>query len=125
MVLAEYMARMDGEKPAEALELLEPDLRFLLALPSGRVTGQSREDFAGYIANRNPVERVHNILRHAVDGELEVVYGVVTEKGEPTGAFLSAARVSPEGRIQRYLSFFDASDFRLIDGPDGEGQWSR
>jgi hypothetical protein len=125
MALPEYMARMDGENPAEALDLLEPDLHFLLALPSGQVTGRSREDFAGYISNRNAVERVHRILQRAVDGDLEVVYGVVTEKGESTGAFLSAARVSPAGRIHRYLSFFDTSDFRLIDEPDGERPWSR
>jgi hypothetical protein len=132
MVLSEYMARLDGEKPAEALDLVEPDMRFLLALPGRHITGQSRDDFADYIAGRNPVEREHVIQRRAVDGDLEVVYGVVTEKGEPTGAFLSAAKVSPEGRIHRYLSFFDTS-FRLVDEPgDAPGpsweerpQWSR
>lgn len=119
MILPEYMARLDGEQPTEALELLEPDVRFLFALPDRQVTGQSRGDFADYIANRNAVGRVHNVLRRAVDGDLEMVHGVVTEKGEVTGAFLSAARVSPDGRIRRYMTFFDTS-FRLIDWPEDE-----
>jgi hypothetical protein len=114
MVVPEYMSRMDSDKPFEALDLVEPDIRFLLALPDGQIAGRSREDFAGYIAGRSPVERAHVIQRRAVDADLEVVYGIVTEKGEPTGAFLSAATVSPDGRIHRYLSFFDTS-FRLVD----------
>jgi len=118
MVVPQYMARLDGEKPFEGLELVEPDLRFLIAIPGRHITGESRDDLADYIANRNAVDRVHNVVRRAVDGDLEVVYGIVTERGEPTGAFLSAARISPGGRIHRYLSFFDA-DFRLIDWPAG------
>jgi hypothetical protein len=123
MVLTEYMARMDGQNPAEALDLLEPALHFLLALPTGNVRGESREDFAGYIANRNPVDRAHHILRRAVDGDLEMVYGIVTEQGQPTGAFLSAARISSQGRMRSYLSFFDSS-FHLIELPDGDSSWS-
>jgi hypothetical protein len=120
MVLPEYMARLDADQPAEALELMEPDLRFLLALPGRQIGGESREDFADYITTRKPVDRVHNIMRRAVDGDLEIVYGVVTEQGEVTGSFLSAARVSPAGRMRRYLSFFDTS-FQLVDWPDDEG----
>jgi hypothetical protein len=81
MVLLDYMARMDGDDPQRALECLEPDFRFLLALPGGDVTGASREDFARYIAGRAAVRRVHNILRSTVDGDFETVYGIVTESG--------------------------------------------
>ena len=119
MVLLDYMARMDGDDPQRALECLEPDFRFLLALPGGDVTGASREDFARYIAGRAAVRRVHNILRSTVDGDLETVYGIVTESGRPTGAFLSAARVSPAGRLARYQSYFTTS-FELIDWSPAE-----
>lgn len=114
MALREYLSRMDSADPRQALELMEPDLRFLLALPGGEVTGKSRDDFAGYIAGRDAADRVHNVIRYAVDGDTEIVYGMVTDSGEPTGSFLSAAVVSPAGRIARYQSFFTPS-FQLID----------
>ncbi|UIX29108.1 nuclear transport factor 2 family protein [Streptomyces sp. GQFP] len=116
MVLREYMARMDGQDPEKALELLEPGIRFLIALPKGQRTGESREDFAAYITGRNAVDRVHEIIRHSVDGDVEMVYGFVVEAGVPTGAFLSAAVVSPAGLMARYQSFF-TTDFNLVDRP--------
>ncbi|MFD1539671.1 nuclear transport factor 2 family protein [Nonomuraea guangzhouensis] len=116
MVLREYMACMDSQDPEKALECVEPDFRFLLALPGGQVSGQSREDFAQYISGRNAVERVHKVLRSAVDGNLEMVYGVVVESGKPTGTFHSAAVVSANGKMLRYQSFFTTS-FELLDWP--------
>lgn len=114
MVLREYMACMDGADPTKALDLMEPDLRFLIALPSGEVTGRSRDDFAAYIAGRNAVQREHHILRAAVDRDLETVYGVVTESGRRIGAFHSAAVVSPGGLMARYQAYFSTS-FELFD----------
>jgi hypothetical protein len=116
VALREYLSRMDGPDPAEALELMEPDLRFLIALPSGEVSGTSKADFAAYIAGRNAVDRTHEVLRHCVDGDTEMVYGVVTESGKAVGAFHSASTVSPNGLLARYQSFFTTS-FALIDWP--------
>ncbi|MER5427801.1 nuclear transport factor 2 family protein [Streptomyces sp. NPDC002588] len=116
MVLREYMARMDGQDPEKALELVEPGFRFLIALPGGRRSGQSREEFAAYIAGRQAVDRTHEIKRYAVDGDVETAYGFVVEKGVTTGAFLSAAQVSPHGLMARYQSFF-TTDFDLVDRP--------
>jgi hypothetical protein len=116
MVLREYMACMDSADPEKALDRVEPDFRFLIALPGGEVTGRSRADFAAYIAGRNATERVHHILREAVDRDLETVYGVVTESGRPIGAFHSAAVVSAAGRMARYQAFFSTS-FDLFDWP--------
>jgi hypothetical protein len=116
VALREYLTCMDGDDPNRALELMEPDLRFLIALPSGEVTGTSKADFAEYIAGREAVERVHEVLRYSADGDTEMVYGVVTESGKAIGAFLSAAVVSPGGLIARYQSFFSTS-FALIDWP--------
>ncbi|MFE2499426.1 nuclear transport factor 2 family protein [Streptomyces scopuliridis] len=116
-VLPAYMARMDSDDPKQALELLVPDFRFLIALPSGEVTGRCKADFAAYVAGRNAVEREHKILRHSCDGDLETVYGVVTESGKSVGSFLSAAVVTPEGRMARYQSYFTTT-YDLIDPPE-------
>lgn len=116
MVLREYMACMDSADPAKALDWVEPGFRFLIALPGGEVSGASRADFAEYLAGRNAVERVHHILRSAVDRDLETVYGVVTESGRPVGAFHSAAVLSAAGRMARYQAFFSTT-FDLYDWP--------
>jgi len=114
MLLREYMSRMDSSDPETVLELLEPDFRFLIVVPAGDATGESREDFAKYIAGRNAVDRAHHLIRAATDGDTETVYGVVTESGKPVGNFLSAAVISPAGRIARYQSYFSTT-FQLVD----------
>ncbi|EFL36991.1 conserved hypothetical protein [Streptomyces viridochromogenes DSM 40736] len=114
MALRAYMASMDSRHPERTLELLEPDFRFLIALPGKEVTGTSKEDFAAYIAGRDAVDRAHEILRYGQDGDLETVYGVVTQGGRYTGSFLSAAVISPGGLLARYQSFFTTS-FELVD----------
>ncbi|MCX4418900.1 nuclear transport factor 2 family protein [Streptomyces mirabilis] len=116
MVLRDYMARMDSQEPDKVLELLEPGFQFLIALPGGQRTGESREDFAAYIAGREAVDRTHEIRRYAADGDVETAYGFVVEKGVTTGAFLSAVRLSPDGLMARYQSFF-TTDFDLVDRP--------
>ena len=113
MVLLEYLARMDAD-PAAALDLMEPDIEFCLSLPSGEVHGTSRADFAAYIGGRRATSRVHEVKRHAGDGDLESVHGYVVDEGEPTGAFLSAAIISPAGLMARYQSVFTPS-FGLTD----------
>ena len=116
MALREYLASMDGADPAKALDWVEADFRFLIALPGREVAGRSRADFAAYIAGRDATERVHHILRSAVDRDLETAYGVVTESGRPVGAFHSAAVRSPAGLMARYQAFFSTS-FDLYDWP--------
>lgn len=116
MILTEYMTCMDSADAATALAYVEPDFQFLIALPGGEVTGRSRADFAAYIAGRHAVERVHHVLRSAVDRDLEMVYGVVAEGGRTTGAFQSVAVISANRRMARYQSFFTTS-FAVFDGP--------
>ncbi|MGW6400623.1 nuclear transport factor 2 family protein [Streptomyces sp. NPDC055134] len=115
-VLRDYMARMDSDAPERALELLAPDFQFRIALPNREATGRSKGEFEAYIGGRNAVERVHHILRHSVDGDLETVYGFVSESGKAMGSFLSAAVVTPEGRMARYQSYFTTT-YDLIDPP--------
>ncbi|MFZ3572746.1 nuclear transport factor 2 family protein [Streptomyces sp. BH097] len=114
MSLRAYLTSMDSPHPERTLDLLEPDFRFLIALPGKEAAGTSREDFAGYLAGRNPVDRAHEVVRYSRDGDLETVYGVVTESGQYVGSFLSAAVTSPGGLLARYQSFFTTS-FELVD----------
>ncbi|MCM3849078.1 MAG: nuclear transport factor 2 family protein [Actinomycetota bacterium] len=118
MVIVDYYSRLDGAEPLRGLDLVEPDIEFLIALPGGEVTGSGRADLAAYISGRPPVGRRHGVLRSSVDGDLEMVYGVVTEQdGRRTGAFSGVALVSPGGLIARYQVFFHPS-FSLYPQPE-------
>ena len=110
MVIDDYFARLDGSAPLTGLELVEPDIEFLLALPDGEVTGSGRDDLGAYISGRPSVGRRHDVIRRSVDGDLEMVYGIVVEgDGRGTGAFVSVGLVSPNGLLARYQSFFHPS----------------
>ena len=117
MLIREYMARLDGEDPRSAMDLVEEDVGFLLAIPAGKVGGASREDLWSYVSRRPEVTRRHHIIRGSSEDDLEVAYGVVTDDGVETGAFLASVRLSPSGLVQRYLVYFDP-DFRLFDADD-------
>ena len=107
MLIAEYFTRLDGPDPLSGLDLVEPDVEFLLALPDGQRTGQGRAALGEYIAGRPNVGRRHRVLRRSRDGDLEMVYGIVVEgAGSGTGSFVSVGLVSPAGRLARYQSFF-------------------
>jgi hypothetical protein len=114
MVIREYMARLDSDDPRSAMDLVEPNVNFLLALPSGPVSGTSREDLWGYVSHRPAVTRRHHISRDSTHGDFEAVYGVVTDDEVETGAFLASATLSSSGLMQRYLVYFD-KDYRLVD----------
>jgi hypothetical protein len=114
LLVSRYMRILDGNDPAEAMDLVEPDVSFNIFIPSGAVSGTSREELWGYVSGRPPVERRHNVLRTARSGDYEAVYGVVTDDGRETGAFQASARISDRGLLQRYLVYFDL-DARLFD----------
>ncbi|WP_046470184.1 hypothetical protein [Allosalinactinospora lopnorensis] len=119
MTIREYMARLDSEDPQSAMDLVEPHVSFLLALPSGPVSGTSREELWGYVSDRPAVTRRHHITRESSDGDFEAVYGVVTDDDVETGAFLASATLSAVGLVQRYLVYFD-KEFRLVGPSEGE-----
>lgn len=114
MLIPRYMGALDGNDPAGAMDLVEPDVSFNIFIPSGTVSGTSREELWGYVSGRPPLVRRHNILRTTRSGDFETTYGVVTDDGRETGAFLASARISEHGRLQRYLVYFNL-DIRLFD----------
>jgi len=109
------MARLDAGDGEGALALMHSDLTYLLALPGGRVTGTSKEQYRAYVGGRSaPADRVHNIQQFLRGDGFEVVYGFVTEDaGTVKGSFISAARVSSDGLITAYESYFD-QEFSLF-----------
>lgn len=110
MVIDDYLARLDGPSPLSGLELVEPDIEFLLALPTGEVSGSGHDDLAAYIAGRPAVGRRHNVIRRSVDGDLEMVYGTIAEgDGRGTGGFTSVGLISENGLLARYQAFFHPS----------------
>jgi hypothetical protein len=107
VVIADYFDRLDSPDPMSGLELAEPGIEFLLALPDREVRGSGLDDLGAYIAGRPAVGRKHVVLRGSTDGDLEMVYGIVTEgDGHGTGSFVSVGLISPAGRLARYQSYF-------------------
>lgn len=117
MGLREYMARMDSPDPKSALELLTPEVEFLLTRQAGEIHGRGRVDFAAYIASR-PARAGHRhvIQRYQRDRDTELVWGYVEEANSPTGCFLGAAVLTEDGLIKAYQTFFQ-NYFHLMPIP--------
>lgn len=109
MAIPEYMACLDAGDGEGALALMHPDLTYLLALPGARVSGISKEQYRAYLSGRAaPENRVHNIQQFLRSDGFEVVYGFVTEGDAIVkGSFISAGRISEDGLITSYESYFD------------------
>lgn len=106
MLIPDYYARLDGPDPLSALELVEPDVRFLIAVPSGEISG-GFDELRDYITARpTGIGRVHRSLRCSTDRDIESVYGQVTERGVSIGSFSALGRVSEVGRLSHYQAFF-------------------
>ncbi|WP_290054740.1 nuclear transport factor 2 family protein [Amycolatopsis solani] len=119
MIIEDYYARLDGPEPLRALELAEPRVEFLIALPGNEIRGTGVADLEAYIAARPAVGRRHVVRRRGVDGDLEMAYGIITEgDGRGTGSFSAAAEISPAGRLRRYQVFFHP-EFSLFPLPAG------
>src|SRR4051812_22261817 len=97
--LSRYYRALDEGRIDEALQLLDPDLRFVMVLPAGTRRGQGRGDMAGYLGSRGVDDRAHVMVRQSRDDDVEFVYGRVTDGGVTTGRFLSGARVGADGLI--------------------------
>ncbi|KAA9151010.1 nuclear transport factor 2 family protein [Amycolatopsis acidicola] len=119
MVIVDYYARLDGPEPLTGLDLVEPDVGFLLALPGNEVSGSGREELRAYLEGRPAVGRKHTVVRQSADGDLEMVYGYITEgDGRGTGSFTSVALLSADKKLLRYQSFFHAG-FNIFPLPAG------
>ena len=104
--LARYYATLDDIGIRDAVALLHEEVHYAIVLPSGVQRGTSRHGMLDYLESRPPVQRRHHLLRKAVDGDTEFVYGAVTDDGAVTGRFAAVARVE-DGKIRTYQVTFD------------------
>jgi ketosteroid isomerase-like protein len=113
--LSRYYRALDEGRIDDALQLLDPDVRFVMVLPAGARRGHGRADMGGYLGSRGVADRAHVVLRQSRDDDLEFLYGRVTDAGTTTGRFLSGARVGPSGLIVSYEVTFD-TEHVLVEG---------
>jgi hypothetical protein len=113
--LATYYRALDEGRFADALALLDPDLRFVMVLPNGVRRGKGRADMEAYILGREVPDRAHVVLRESRDDDVEFVYGRVADGGVTTGRFLSGVRLGADGLIASYEVTFD-TEHVLVEG---------
>jgi SnoaL-like protein len=112
--LSAYYRALDEGRIDEALQMLDPDVRFVMVLPAGTRRGHGRDDMGAYLGGRGVPDRAHVVLRQSRDDDVEFLYGLVTDAGTPTGRFLSGVRLGPTGLIASYQVTFDAEHV-LVD----------
>lgn len=113
--LARYYRAIDEDRVPEALEMLDPDVRFVIVLPAGTRRGGSRSEMGDYLGGRGVPDRVHHVVRQSRDGDVEFFYGRVTDGGTTTGRFLAGARLGPDGLVVSYQVTFD-TEHVLVEG---------
>ena len=85
-----------------------------MVLPAGTRRGHGRDDMGAYLGSRGVADRAHVVLRQSRDGDVEFLYGRVTDGGTTTGRFLAGARVGSDGLIASYEVTFD-TEHVLVD----------
>ena len=105
--LSRYYRAIDEDRIDDALAMLNEKVSFVIVLPTATRRGHGRTDMGGYLSGRGVPDRKHVLLRESRNGDLEFVYGKVTEGASTTGRFLAAARVGPDGLIASYQVTFD------------------
>lgn len=113
--LARYYRALDEDRIDDALAMLDPDIRFVIVLPAGVRRGASRSDMGAYISGRGVPDRRHVVLRESSDGDVEFLYGKVTDGGVTTGRFLSGVRLGADGLIASYEVTFDTEHVLVED----------
>lgn len=113
--LARYYRAIDEGRIDDALDLLDPAVRFVMVLPAGAKRDQGRDAMRAYLGGRGVSNRVHVVLRQTRDDDVEFVYGKVTEGDTTTGRFLSGVRLGPDGLIASYQVTFDTEHDLMED----------
>jgi hypothetical protein len=113
--LSRYYRAIDEDRIDEALAMLHEKVGFVIVLPTTARRGRGRADMGGYLSGRGVPDRRHLVLRESRDGDMEFVYGKVTEGPVTTGRFLAAVRLGPDGLIASYQVTFDLEHDLLED----------
>ena len=113
--LSRYYRTIDEGRVDVALAMLHERVSFVIVLPAATRRGTGRRDMGGYLSGRGVPDRRHVLLRESRDGDLEFVYGKVTEGPVTTGHFLAAVRIGADGLIASYQVTFDLEHDLLED----------
>jgi ketosteroid isomerase-like protein len=116
LTMTRYYATLDDIGIRDAVSLLHEEVHYAIVLPNGVQRGTSRQDMLDYLESRPAVQRRHHLLRTAVDGDTEFVYGAVTDNDVVTGRFAAVARIE-DGSVRAYQVTFD---LELVVVPSGE-----
>jgi hypothetical protein len=112
--LVAYYAAVDAGDFDAAVSLLDPEVAFVMHLPSTTNRGHGREGLRSYLTGRGDVVRAHVPLRVSVLDGVEFVHGAVVEDGvTTTGYFTAAVSTTPDGLVARYQVVF-TTDFPLL-----------
>ena len=113
--LSRYYGTIDEDRIDDALAMLHEEVSFVIVLPTATRRGRGRADMGGYLSGRGVSDRRHVVQRESRDGDVEFVYGKVTEGAVTTGRFLAAVRIGPDGLIASYQVTFDLEHDLLED----------
>lgn len=113
--LSRYYRALDDGHIEDALAMLDPQVRFFIALPSGARRGRGRAEMREYLSGRGVPDRRHVVLREAGDADVEFVYGNVAEGAGTTGYFLAAARLGTDKLISSYQVSFETEHVLVED----------
>jgi len=113
--LSEYYRAIDEGRIDDALAILDEKVAFVIVLPAGTRRGHGRADMGGYLGSRGVSDRRHVVLRESSDGDVEFLYGKVTDGPVTTGRFLAAVRLGSDGLIASYQVTFDPEHDLLED----------
>lgn len=100
--LPDYFLRLD--RGDDILQMLAPEFTFALLWSA---EGEAREfaggfdEWAGYMAQRNPDGQLHHINRSLREAGTEIASGWTTRHGSPLGTFLFAVDLDEEERARR------------------------
>jgi len=100
-----YFRRLDAGD--DIVPMLAPDFTFSLLWATrgeAREFAGSFDEFAGYMAQREPDGQLHHINLSLRDGSSEVVTGWTTKFGAPLGTFTFAVELDPDERARRLFA---------------------
>lgn len=103
--LPAYFARLDAGE--DIVPMLASDFTFSLLWATGgeaREFAGSFEEFAGYMAQRQPDGQLHHINLSLRKGSTEVVTGWTTRFDAPLGTFTFAVELDADERARRLFA---------------------
>jgi SnoaL-like domain len=104
-----YFAALDGHDPYSSLELVAPDVAFVIQWASGsdrrstQILGGIAE-LRAFIDAGDMSDWAHHVLHCGGDGRVAFALGETRrDSGERIGTFLAVAELDADGRMCRYL----------------------